>query len=52
MMEFIVETVVISFTVGGILGGIIGVSLKSSKQWSSDQEPLYCKIDEHDNRRR
>ncbi len=61
MMGMMIETVLVAFMLGGIVGAAIAVHLKSSsnssKQWSQDVVPedeslVYVKVKEEQNRPR
>lgn len=37
MMDFLMEAVILLFTMGGIFGAIVAMLLKSGKQWETKQ---------------
>ncbi len=52
MMDFLMEAVILSFTMGGIFGAIVAMLLKSGKQWETKQALIYYNEDERPKVRR
>ena len=52
MFSYLMETVVISFTMGGIFGAVLAMQLKSSKHWDAKQALIYNNKEEHHKIRR
>lgn len=52
MMNFLMETVVVSFTMGGIFGAVVAMQLKSSKLWGPKEALIYNNKEDHPKIRR
>jgi hypothetical protein len=52
MMSFLMEAVVISFTMGGIFGAVVAIHLQSRKEWCGEEALIFNDKEEHPEIRR